>query len=199
MEVKGKVVSVDMDAVIQKNGGGTYNGAQLSFRDMGTGKLVEQNFHANSLKYNPSLKNQLGNLKPNDIFVMVKLKEGEFWNVKSILPEGATTVTDESPANVGKSASPAPAKSGGNWETADERAAKQVYINRLSSISSAINLLSITHKSAPQAKGAKEATVADVVAIAKEFEKYVLTGSIGVDDIVSDSLDEDEDGAWDNV
>lgn len=52
------------------------------------------------------------------------------------------------------------------YETPEERAAKQIYIVRQSSISAAINLLGVGSKTPPK--------VADVIETAKEFEAYVF-------------------------
>lgn len=52
------------------------------------------------------------------------------------------------------------------YETPEERAKKQIYIVRQSSISSAIDLLSVGSKSAP--------AVDDVIKVATQFEAYVF-------------------------
>ena len=58
MEIKGKVVEINLDTQVPKNGGGTYPGATISFRDA-NGKLQEKGFHANALKFNAALKNEI--------------------------------------------------------------------------------------------------------------------------------------------
>ena len=69
---------------------------------------------------------------------------------------------------------------GSNYETKEERAQRQVYIIRQSSISSAVELLGT---------GAK---TADVIATAKEFEAYVFakeanpTKEVNFDDLEDD-------------
>ena len=60
---------------------------------------------------------------------------------------------------------------GSNYETKEERAARQVYIIRQSSLSTAVELLG-------QGK-----SVADVIATAKQFEAYVFSKAEGVDAI----------------
>ena len=60
---------------------------------------------------------------------------------------------------------------GSNYETKEERAARQILIVRQSSLSSAVELLG-TGKS-----------VADVISIAKQFEAYVFGASQGIDAI----------------
>lgn len=60
---------------------------------------------------------------------------------------------------------------GSNYETKEERAARQVYIIRQSSLSSAVELLG-------QGK-----SVDEVINVAKQFEAYVLQQSTGIDAI----------------
>lgn len=160
MNVQGQVVSVEQNVSITKQNGGSYQGTRFSYRDM-TGKLVEQNFHNNSLKFNPKLNVALSNMKSGDAFTMVKEKEGEFWNVKDIIIGG--TATMETNTNVGKSI-PQPAPKS-NYETAEERAKKQVYIVRQSSLANAVATLAI---------GAKKVEPAEVIKVAKQFEAYVF-------------------------
>ena len=59
------------------------------------------------------------------------------------------------------------ARKGGDWETSEERARKQVYIVRQSSISAALEFLK--HNLPKNA-----ITVSDVVGVAKQFESYVF-------------------------
>lgn len=160
MNVIGTVVSVEQNVEIAKNGGGSYMGARLSYRDS-NGKLVEQAFHNNVLKFNPKVKTALGNINPGDTVTIVKEKKGDFWNVMDIV---TGTAVPDAPAKAGVSqASPAPKS---NYETSEERAKKQVYIVRQSSLSAATNLLAL--------QGKKTATKEDVVTLAKYFESYVF-------------------------
>ena len=85
MEVRGIVVSFEDGIQVAKNGGGSYLGARFSYRDE-AGALKEKGFHNNVFKFNGLLKTQLSNLTSGQHFVMVTEKEGEFWNVKSVLP-----------------------------------------------------------------------------------------------------------------
>jgi hypothetical protein len=76
---------------------------------------------------------------------MVKEKEGDFWNVKSIVISGAEEITNDTPANNTKGHTTSQTTQGrtGSWETPEERAAKQVYIIKQSSLSAAINTLAV--------------------------------------------------------
>lgn len=55
-----------------------------------------------------------------------------------------------------------------NYETPEERAKKQIYIVRQSSLSTAVAVLSVGAKAAPKSD--------DIVALAKQFETYVFEG-----------------------
>lgn len=181
MNVQGQVVSVEQNVSIAKQNGGSYQGTRFSYRDM-TGKLVEQNFHNNALKFNPKLNVALSNMKPGDSFTMVKEKEGEYWNVKDLIV-GDTPVATSSTSK--PAAQPAPKS---NYETAEERAKRQVYIIRQSSLTNAIAMLA--------AAGDKKTPINPdtVIGVAKKFEAFVLDtdyddGSIL--SIKSDDLDEE--------
>lgn len=177
MIVNGTVVTTDIDVNIAKKDGGTYPGSRVSYRDE-TGKLVEQAFHNNAFKFNPSLKNIVTSLKPGDNISITKEKEGEYWNVKAIAKteRGFTTDKVDVVAALQPKASP---KS--TYETPEERANRQVLIVRQSSVSSAVALLA--------SNGGKKNTAAEAIAVAKEFEAYVF----GLDPVsVSEETNEDD-------
>ena len=64
---------------------------------------------------------------------------------------------------------------GSNYETKEERAARQILIVRQSSLSSAVELVAAT--------STEPSTVDNVIAIAKQFEAYVFSKSTGIDAI----------------
>jgi hypothetical protein len=162
MDVIGTVVSFEDGVQVPKNGGGFYPGARFAYRD-DTGALKEKGFHQNVFKFNSGLKTQLLNLKAGEQFVMNMEKEGEFWNVKSVLPaEKATMVQSATPTVDGKTNPYVSPKS--NYETPEERAKKQVYIVRQSSITAALTF----------ATGKKISTVKEILDIAKQFEAHVF-------------------------
>lgn len=161
MQVIGTVVSVEIDVEIAKADGGVYQGSRLTYRD-NEGKIKERAFHNNAFKFNKTLKVQLSNLKAGDSFTMEMEKKGDFWNVNSILPNVKTEAVQKQ--YVGASAATPSPKS--TYETPEERAKKQVYIVRQSSISAAVDMLA--------ANGGKKTTAKEVIEVAKEFEAYVF-------------------------
>ena len=87
-----------------------------------------------------------------------------YWQFSGLAPTGEKV----SPSVVPTGMAGGSGSSRGNWETPEERAARQVMIVRQSSLSNAIAL-----HAAASPKGT-EATVDDIVTTAKFFEAYVL-------------------------
>lgn len=164
MQVNGVVISAELDVQVAKKDGGSYPGARLAYRD-DTGTMREQNFHNNTFKFNAPLKAQIGNLKAGDKIVITKEKEGEFWNVKAINLQGQVQPqADKDTPATGKTTPYASPKS--TYETSEERAKKQVYIVRQSSITAALKFAELFK--------VKVSSVADLVPYAKAFEDYVF-------------------------
>lgn len=109
---------------------------------------------------------QLAGLKSFPVNVNVQLvKEKGYWNWKAIEVSGDTNAATPSTATALRTGSTGRV-TGSNYETPEERARRQVYIIRQSSISSAIELVGIQAKAKPD--------VSDIIEIAKEFEAYVM-------------------------
>lgn len=168
MQVSGVVVSVEMNVEIPKNGGGVYPGSRLTYRSQ-DGKISEQAFHQNVFKFNKSLEGVLKSLKPGDNIVIEKEKnEGGYWEVKGISVGGNDSTSVTTPA----------VKSGGNWETPEERAKKQLYIVRQSSLGHAVALSA--------ANGGKKTTPEEIIEIAEKFVKYVMNGDDSIFSMTDD-------------
>lgn len=91
----------------------------------------------------------------------------EFASLRSTGEKAAVATGSEPEVGSGKLGSvSSPAK--GNWETSDERAARQVYIIRQSSLSTAVAFYDV-NKVKP--------SVEDVVTTAKQFADFVLKGT----------------------
>ncbi len=97
---------------------------------------------------------------------VVTVKEGDYWQWKAIAKEGDAPPRVEATKSTGGGGKVI----GSNYETAEERARRQVYIVRQSSIASAIQL--IDKESIEKAKAVDE-----VLGIAKRFEDYVFGNS----------------------
>jgi hypothetical protein len=179
VSVQAKLMEVEMDVNIAKNGGGSYRGTRIVYRDA-EGSLKEQNIHSNALRFNPGLKQSIIGLSPGDAFTMLKEKEGEFWNVKSI-SKGVVqeAVSTKAGATSEGKASTSPRST---YETPEERARRQVLIVRQSSVSSAI-AYAATQKSPMK--------IEEILKIAAQINDFVFDNESGdgsIDDIESDVL-----------
>lgn len=122
---------------------------------------------------NPTVFNHIKGLTKGDQINVQTTKDANgYWQWTGIGGDNAVAETKQT----------APAQSGGrvtgsNYETKEERAQRQVYIIRQSSISSAVELLGTG------------ASVDNVIATAKEFEAYVFSKETGIDAI--NSLEDD--------
>lgn len=122
---------------------------------------------------NPTVFNHIKGLTKGDQINVQTTKDANgYWQWTGIGGDNAVAETKQA----------APAQSGGrvtgsNYETKEERAQRQVYIIRQSSISSAVELLGTG------------ASVDNVIATAKEFEAYVFSKETGIDAI--NSLEDD--------
>lgn len=182
MQVELTVVSVEMDVEIQKQAGGSYKGARLTYRDA-SGAIKEKAFTQQALKYNPQVKTTLSNLAAGDKAIMEMEKNGDFWNVKTLTKDGSVSsvATNSTPASGGNKASPT-ASPKSTYETPEERAKKQVYIVRQSSITAALTYLGDT----------KKMSINDVIAVAKQFEAYVFGADFDDGTLMTIKGDEDE-------
>lgn len=129
---------------------GKYNEALVKYSQDGQDKEKKVMSFAQKETYNTLVA-----ASPGEVYEVKTVKDGKFWNWESATlcsPSGAVA-----PSGGDKPASK------GNWETAEERAMRQVWIIRQSSIASACNLYSQT----------TGASVEAVLEAAKRFEAYV--------------------------
>jgi len=126
---------------------------------------------------NPSVFNHIKGLSKGAVLNVTTTKDAAgYWQWTGI---GDDNVAD-TPTTQAKPATGGGRVTGSNYETKEERAARQVYIIRQSSISSAVELL-----------GAGK-SVDEVLAVAKKFEEYVFakdpnpTKEVNFDDLEDD-------------
>lgn len=113
---------------------------------------------------------------------LINAVPGEVYEITTVKENGYNTWTNATKGAAGASAAPTGASSGGSisrpsattspkstYETPEERAKKQVYIVRQSSISNAIAVLSVGSKTRPDVK--------EVIDIASQLESYVFGNS----------------------
>ncbi len=123
------------------------------------------------------------------LYTVTSEKNGDFWEWTSVslgadAPQTSTEATGTASSGVRQSPK-------SNYETPEERAARQVMIVKQSSISNAISLLK-TEKHTP--------AVEDVLKTAQTFVDYVLGLDVknSTPKVDTSSLDIDDDLPWDN-
>lgn len=111
-------------------------------------------------------------------------KQGEVFDVKlNKNDKGYWEFTEATKAEAGSAAKPsAQAAPRSNFETPEERAQRQVFIIRQSSLSTAVNILSV---------GAKTLKVDDVLATAKVLEDYVFGKAVGKEPNIATIAEDD--------
>jgi hypothetical protein len=148
-------------SVTTKQGKKAYQNAEVAFKDLNQGKVSSKNI----TQYSDVFK-VFSEASPGQQYTVVSEKKGDFWEWTSAtrVLEGSTPTQVQASAPVQESKYQASPKS--TYETPEERAKKQVYIVRQSSISSAIDLLSVGAKSPP--------SVDAVLATAQQFTDFVF-------------------------
>ena len=142
--------------------GRSYQSIEVTYKD-DQGQVKNKKLMSFS---NPSVFNHIKDLTKGDqINLRTEKDAAGYWQWIGI--EGDKTVATETkttPQTGGR-------VTGSNYETKEERAARQVLIVRQSSLSSAVELLG------------PGKSIEEVLAVAKQFEDYVFAKSTGIDAI----------------
>ena len=166
------ILSVDIKTKPNSRGG-TYQDAEVAFKNNTYQGKVEgksvRSFGAQEAAFKV-----LATAQPGETYDVTVVKNDKGFNDWTALQKaGVVQGGSPAPASTAKTGATAAPKS--TYETPEERAKKQVYIIRQSSISSAIALHSV---------GAKTLGLDPVLDTAKRIEAYVLgTGATGFDDV----------------
>ena len=169
--MKIKVVAVDVGQATSK-AGKPYEFVEVTYKNMSFGEKVESKKH--NQYGDKTVFNALKSANPGDVFNIRREKDDNgYWQWVGLDVGG----NEAAPAKAASSGGATPAPVKGGWETPEERAKKQVYIIRQSSISAAVEALKTDKKALdPQ----------DVIKVAKVFEAYVL--DLGVSSDKSEKL-----------
>jgi hypothetical protein len=150
--------------------GRSYQSIEVTYKDE-QGQVKNKKLMSFS---NPSVFNHIKGLAKGDqINLRTEKDAAGYWQWTGIGDDAPAGTAQAKPATGGR-------VTGSNYETKEERAARQILIVRQSSLSSAVELLG-TGKS-----------VADVIATAKQFEAYVFgpdanpTKEVNFDDLEDD-------------
>lgn len=150
-----EIIDVVREDLPSKNGKGTYGQLTVTYRS--GGKVQEKKLISFS---NPAVFKAIEKMTKGDVAEVTTVKNDKgYWDWTAIGEGGSAVTTQPSTPNTTR-------VTGSNYETKEERAIRQRYIIRQSSISSAVDSL---------AAGAKSAlNPADVIALARKYEEYVF-------------------------
>jgi len=145
---------------------GSYQSAEVAYKGEDgqvKGKKV-MSFGAGAVAFKVLSKAQ-----PGETYSVTPVKnDKDFWDWTDVKKMDGTAPITTTQDTTSTARAPAGKVVGSNYETSDERAAKQVFIVRQSSIANAIAL-----------RGAK-ATVDEIIATASLFEKFVFAKEVPV-------------------
>lgn len=147
---------------------GSYQQLEVAYKDLSNqGKVSSKKIMSFA---NKKVFDTLSIAKPAAVFeiTMEKDEAKGYWNwiEAKRSADGAATIAS---VPQGTSVSPATTSTKGGWETPEERAKRQIYIIRQSSLSTAVAALSVGSKVHPNPK--------DVIDYAKQLESYVFGDS----------------------
>lgn len=144
---------------------GKYKMAEVTFKDIAKGQTSSKKLMSFN---NPTVYKTLVDAKKGEVYSIEMQKNDKgYWDwIDAKTSNGVDTNSNGSPEAVTKSAGSTSFTSPkSTYETPEERAKKQVYIVRQSSISAAVDVLK-TDKKTP--------SVTEVLALAREFEAFVF-------------------------
>ena len=169
----GTCISYSDNVTANKKDGGTYQAFRLIYTN-DNGEVVTVTKPVQALKFNRALATALKSLNQGDQFVLNEEKNANgFWEIKSVMKgtDDAEPMSIAKPAtSAGQANKPAATttSTGRDFESKEERAARQDYIIRQSSLERAVEVLGIGQK-APINPGA-------VIDLAEVFFGYVKNG-----------------------
>jgi len=147
-------INVIATAVVNK---GKWNQVEVTYKNLATDKVDSKNIVSFS---NKDVYNILKDSRQGDVFEVTTEKNDKgYWEWTNIVGAVATPVGEQPKKESGGT------QYKSTYETPEERALKQVYIIRQSSIASAISLLK-NDKKVPSKD--------EVLALAKDFENFVF-------------------------
>jgi hypothetical protein len=166
------VIQVEVSTRPGKTPGTSFQQAEVAFKRFDTGKLESKKLMNFS---QPHVFKAMVEARPGDVFMVntAKNEKSGYWDwidvKRDYLPDGKVP---EMPVQQVQAATQAPVKKEGyatpksTYETPEERAKKQVYIVKQSSISNAISLLSVGAKTPPSSE--------TILKLAQEFTDFVF-------------------------
>ena len=163
MAINITVLTAEVGTQPGKKPGTSYQVLDLAFKNNTYGKVEAKKLFGFGAQ--KGAFDVLSTAQPGQVFDVEVVKNAQGYNDwVSVQPAGAGAVSSvPSTAGAGKPAAAGAPR--GNFETPEERAQRQVYIVRQSSVANAIAALTV---------GAKKIDVNEVLSTAKQFEDYVF-------------------------
>lgn len=169
-----EIVDVVREEKPSSNGKGTYGALTVTYRS--NGKIAEKKLMSFA---NPAVFKYFEKAQKGDSVDVTSVKNEKtgYWDWTAI---GTGSGGDATQTNTGGQAvaQTATRVTGSNYETKEERAVKQRYIVRQSSLSNAISTLAISSKSTPKS--------GEILELAKQFEEYVFATPSALDMLVNE-------------
>lgn len=164
-----EIINVEREDKPSSNGKGTYGMLTVAYRS--NGKVAEKKVMSFT---NPGVFKALEKANKGDSLEVTTVKNEKtgYWDWTAVNQGGAA---------VAQPAQQATRVTGSNYETKEERALKQKYIVKQSSLSAAVAVLTVGAKTPPAPD--------DVIALADKFVDYVF--NTDAMDAVADSLNDD--------
>jgi len=165
-----EIVDVVREEKPSSNGKGTYGALTVTYRS--NGKIAEKKLMSFA---NPTVFKYFEKAVKGDTVDVTSVKNEKtgYWDWTGI-GTGEAQVATPSSANT----SATTRVTGSNYETKEERAVKQRYIVRQSSVANAISALAISAKSTPKS--------GEIITLAKQFEEYVFSIPSALDMLVNE-------------
>jgi hypothetical protein len=154
MQIQIQFISADVEDK------GKYKMAEIAYKDLIKNQVSSKKLMSFS---NPLVYKTMVDAKKGEIFNVELIKnEKGYWDWTAVTSSNSVDTAGAVPAATGAKINTSPKST---YETAEERAQRQILIVRQSSVSSAVELLK---------DGKKPPTAADVIRVAQEFEAYVF-------------------------
>ena len=168
---------------------GSYQKLEVTYKGP-DGKVGSRNIMSFVPQSKPAFE-ALVSASNGDVFDVSMVKEAgrdgkEYW-VWTNATRGQAVISTARPEGGGIPVTTGTTK--GNWETSEERAKKQIYIIRQSSISSAVAALAVGAKKPLEGN--------EVLALAKKFEDYVFEGLTG--NVVTDTAALEDESLFQDI
>lgn len=152
------------------NNKGRYNEAEVAFKNLQSGKVEGKKIVS---FVNPDVWKTIADAKPGNSFNVTTEKDAKnYWQWTAITAQAPDQAASQDIPT--KTSYATPVKN--TYETPEERAYKQTSIVRQSSLSNAINVLSVN-------PGKDKLTVEDILALAAIFESWVIRTDTSVESL----------------